>query len=443
MSFSDAEHYLNNLGIDAMKKASPSLHRIEAICDALGHPERAVPALHVTGTNGKTSVARIVSALLGATGLTVGTYTSPHLESVRERIALAGQPISEEDFAAVFEHLGPYIDFVQAKLGETLTFFEILTAMFFLWAAEHPVDVAVIEVGLGGRWDATNLVQAPVSVITNVALDHMALLGGDAETIAREKAGIIKPGARVVTAERKPGVLEVIRAEAAQQGAEVSEIGRDFSLLDNRVALGGRFLSVRTSAAEYNGLFLPLHGSHQATNAATALEATTRFLALRPSDEVVAEGFATSVVPGRLETVRTERRPALPVILDVAHNPDGMSALITSLIEAFAFDRVVFVLGILGDKDYRGMLQEITRVPCSILVTEPKTVRSVPAGELLKAATDMGLSAQGSSGVEAAVASALADAEDHDLVCITGSHYVVGEARSFLHAGSIAAERGG
>jgi dihydrofolate synthase / folylpolyglutamate synthase len=443
VSFADAERYLNSLGIDAMKKVGPSLHRIEAICDALGHPEQVVPAVHVTGTNGKTSVARIASALLGATGLTVGTYTSPHLQSVRERIALAGESISEDDFAGLFEHLRPYIDYVQKELGETLTFFEVLTAMFFLWAAEHPVDVAVIEVGLGGRWDATNVVHAPVSVITNVALDHMALLGGDPETIAREKAGIIKPGARVVTAERKPGVLEVIRAEAAQQGAEVSEMGRDFSLLDNRVALGGRFLSVRTSAAEYNGLFLPLHGSHQAINAATALEATTRFLALPPSDEVVAEGFATSFVPGRLETVRTDGRPGLPVILDVAHNPDGMSALITSLIEAFAFDRVVFVLGILGDKDYRGMLQEIARVPCSIIVTEPKTVRSVPSGELLKAAHEMGLGAKESSGVEAAVAAALMDADDHDLVCVTGSHYVVGEARSFLGAGSIAAERGG
>jgi dihydrofolate synthase/folylpolyglutamate synthase len=443
VSFSDAEHYLNSLGIDAMKKASPSLRRIQAICDALGHPEQAVPALHVTGTNGKTSVARIASALLGATGLTVGTYTSPHLQSVRERIALAGEPISEEEFASLFEHLRPYIDFVQAELGETLTFFEVLTAMFFLWAAEHPVDVAVIEVGLGGRWDATNVVQAPVSVITNVALDHMALLGGDAETIAREKAGIIKPGARVVTAERKPGVLEVIRAEAAQQGAEVSEIGRDFSLVDNRVALGGRFLSIRTSAAEYNGLFLPLHGSHQAINAATALEATTRFLALPPSDEVVAEGFATSVVPGRLETVRTDGRPALPVMLDVAHNPDGMSALITSLIEAFAFDRVIFVLGILGDKDYRGMLQEIARVPCSIMVTEPRTVRSVPGRDLQKAATEVGLQAQLTSGVEAAVAAALSEADDHDLICITGSHYVVGEARSFLQASSTTAQRGG
>jgi dihydrofolate synthase/folylpolyglutamate synthase len=271
----------------------------------------------------------------------------------------------------------------------------------------------------------------------------MALLGGDAETIAREKAGIIKPQARVVTAERKPGVLEVITAEAARQGAEVSEIGRDFSLTDNRVALGGRFLSIRTSSADYNGLFLPLHGSHQGLNAATALEATTRFLARPLSDEVVADGFAHTFVPGRLETLRTEGRPGLPVILDVAHNPDGMSALITSLIEAFAFDRIVFVVGILGDKDYRGMLQELTRVPCTTMVTEPKTVRSVPAGELLEAATETGLQAQLTSSVEAAVASALAEAEDHDLVCVTGSHYVVGEARSFLLAGSIAAERGG
>jgi dihydrofolate synthase/folylpolyglutamate synthase len=434
---------LNSLGIDAMKKASPSLYRIEAICDALGHPELAMPVLHVTGTNGKTSVARIASALLGATGLSVGTYTSPHLQSVRERIALAGRPISEEDFGLLFDHVHPYIDLVQAELGEQLTFFEVLTAMFFLWAAEQPVDVAVIEVGLGGRWDATNVVQAPVAVITNVALDHTALLGGDAETIAREKSGIIKPQARVITAERKPGVLEVINGEAAKQGAEVSEIGRDFSLGDNRVALGGRFLSIQTSAAAYSGLFLPLHGSHQGLNAATALEATTRFLARPLSDEVVAEGFATTLVPGRLETLRTEGRPGLPVILDVAHNPDGMSALITSLIEAFAFDRVVFVLGILGDKDYRGMLQELTRVPCTIMITEPKTVRSVPAGELLKAATETGLQAQLTSGVEAAVAAGLAEAEDHDLVCVTGSHYVVGEARSFLLAGSIAAERGG
>jgi dihydrofolate synthase/folylpolyglutamate synthase len=443
MSFSDAENYLNSLGIDAMKKASPSLHRIEAICDALGHPEQAVQTIHVTGTNGKTSVSRIASALLGATGLSVGTYTSPHLQSVRERIALAGQAISEDDFAVLFDHAFPYIELVESDLGERLTFFEVLTAMFFLWAAEHPVDVAVIEVGLGGRWDATNVVQAPVSVITNVALDHVALLGGDAETIAKEKAGIIKPGARVVTAERKPGVLEVIRAEAARQGAEVSEIVRDFSLADNRVALGGRFLSIRTSAAEYNGLFLPLHGSHQGVNAATALEATNQFLAVPLSDEVVAEGFATSIVPGRLETLRAETRPGLPVILDVAHNPDGMSALITSLIEAFAFDRVIFVLGILGDKDYGGMLQEITRVPCSIMVTEPKTVRSVPARDLQKAATEVGLEARLTSGVAAAVAAALSEADDHDLICITGSHYVVGEARSFLQASSTAAQRGG
>jgi dihydrofolate synthase/folylpolyglutamate synthase len=443
MGFSEAEQYLNSLGIDAMKRASPSLNRIEAICDALGHPELAVQAIHVTGTNGKTSVARMISALLGASGLSVGTYTSPHLQTVRERIALAGQPISEEDFGSLFEHVKPYIDLVQEQIGEKLTFFEVLTAMFFLWAAEHPVDVAVVEVGLGGRWDATNVVQAPVSVITNVALDHMDLLGGDAETIAREKAGIIKPGARVVTAERKPGVLEVINTEAAGQGAEVLRIGRDFSLDDNRVALGGRFLSIRTSAREYSGLFLPLHGSHQGTNAATAVQATMAFVAQPLSDEIVAEGFATTVVPGRLETVRTDRRPGVPVVLDVAHNPDGMSAMITSLIEAFAFDRVVFVLGILGDKDFRGMLQEIARVPCSIFVTEPRSVRSVPGPELLAATRELGLASELMAGVEVAVTAALAEADDRDLVCVTGSHYVVGEARGVLVEGSIAAERGG
>jgi dihydrofolate synthase / folylpolyglutamate synthase len=443
MGFYEAEHYLNGLGIDAMKKASPSLRRIEAICEALGNPERAVQAIHVTGTNGKTSVARITSALLRATGLSVGTYTSPHLETVRERIALSGEPISEDDFGAVFDHLAPYIDLVEAQLGEQLTFFEVLTAMFFLWAAETPVDVAVIEVGLGGRWDATNVVAAPVAVITNVALDHVALLGGDPETIAKEKAGIIKQESRAVTAERKPGVLEVIRAEGVRQNAQVIEIGRDFSLTDNRVALGGRFLSIRTSAREYPGLFLPLHGSHQGVNAATALEATTQFLAEPLGDDVVAEGFATSIVPGRLETLRTDHRPGLPIILDVAHNPDGMSALITSLIEAFAFDRVLFVLGILGDKDYHGMLQEIARVPCLVFVTEPATVRSVPGPQLLDATKELGLDARSTSGVEAAVATALSEAKDHDLVCITGSHYVVGEARSFLVASSIAAERGG
>jgi dihydrofolate synthase / folylpolyglutamate synthase len=443
VGFSDAQAYLNSLGIDAMKKGAPSMHRIEAACEILGHPERTVQVIHITGTNGKTSVARITSALLSATGLSVGTYTSPHLQNVRERIALSGEPISEDAFGDLFDHVFPFVQLVQEQLGEQLTFFEVLTAMFFLCAAETPVDVAVVEVGLGGRWDATNVVQAPVSVITNIGLDHVELLGRNAETIAREKSGIIKPNAQVVTAERKPNVLEVIRSEAATQGAEVSEIGRDFSVTDNRVALGGRFLSVRTTAREYNGLFLPLHGSHQGTNAACALEATTRFLAHPLSDEVVAEGFASTVVPGRLETLRAQQRPGLPVIVDVAHNPDGMSALISSLIEAFAFDQVRFVIGILGDKDYRGMLQELVRIPCSIFFTVPKSVRAVPMRDLVEAGAELGLSSQASADVERAVASALGAAEEHDLVCITGSHYVVGEARSYLLETSVAMKHGG
>jgi hypothetical protein len=227
---------------------------MEAMCEALDHPERAVPVIHVTGTNGKTSTARIATSVLTATGLSVGTYTSPHLSSVTERMTRAGDPISEESFGAVYGHLRPYLEFVEARLGERLTYFEVLTAMYFLWAAEAPVDVSVVEVGLGGRWDATNVVNAPVSVVTNIALDHTSLLGAEPEDIAREKSGIAKPGAVLVTGERNPALLDVIAREAASAGASVSALDRDFTLSDNRVALGGRYVSLRTSARTYDGM---------------------------------------------------------------------------------------------------------------------------------------------------------------------------------------------
>src|ERR687896_23160 len=207
VDYAEAEAYLDALGVDAMKRLAPSLHRIEALCAALDHPERRLQAIHVTGTNGKTSTARIATSLLGATGLTVGTYTSPHLETVRERIALSGELISKDDFGDVFDHMRPFLMHVEESLGERLSYFEVLTALFFLWAAETPVDAAVVEVGLGGRWDATNVMDAQVAVVTNVALDHMSLLGQDRATIAREKVGIIKDDAIVVTGERAPDIL--------------------------------------------------------------------------------------------------------------------------------------------------------------------------------------------------------------------------------------------
>ncbi len=434
MSWEEASQYLDALGVDAMKSMRPNTARIEALCEALNHPERTAPAIHITGTNGKTSSARIATSILVAAGLSVGTYTSPHLQTMRERIALNGDPLSEEVFGDVFEHLKPYLEMVERTLGERLTYFEVLTAMFFLWAAEAPVDAMVVEVGLGGRWDATNVIDAPVAVITNVALDHTGVLGMEREQIAREKAGIIKQDAIVVTAERTPGIVELIGDRAREVNAVVASNGRDFFVRVNQMAVGGRYLSIEPSEGLYEGLFLPLHGSHQGINAAVAVEATVRFTNKPFDREVVAEGLANARVPGRLETVRLEGLAAVPVVIDVAHNPDGASALINGLIEAFTFERAIFVVGILEDKDYRGILAELSRLPCLVIVTHPRSARSVSLELLLSAARELQLECISVEEVTAAIDSALEQARGGDLVCITGSHYVVGEACAHLDA---------
>jgi dihydrofolate synthase/folylpolyglutamate synthase len=431
MGFDEAEHFLDQLGIDAMKSEAPTLHRIEAICDALDHPERGIPTIHITGTNGKTSTARLVTALLVEMGLSVGTYTSPHLQSITERLSSSGDSISEQSFGDVFDHILPYVRLVESETGERLTFFEVLTAMFFLWAAESSLDALVVEVGLGGRWDATNVVDGSVSVITNVGIDHAGLLGNKRTDIAREKAGIIKRNGVAVTAERSPDVLEVIAEHSERAGAAVSLIDRDWKVSDNRVAVGGRYISLGTSATQYEGLYVPLHGAHQGINAGTAVEALTRFAPAKEIEQaVIANGLARAVVPGRLETLPSEDGPA--VVLDVAHNPDGVAALVQSLAEAFAFERVVFVVGILADKDYRGMFAELTRLPAMVVVTEPKGVRPVPVGTLEEAAAAVGLQCATVADPAAAVRHAAALAGPSDLVCVTGSHYVVGEVRSSL-----------
>ena len=428
MTFEEAQDYLLSLGIDAMKGMKPSLHRIEALCELLNHPEKTVPAIHVTGTNGKTSTARIAASLLAATGLSVGTYTSPHLESIRERLALGGEPVAEDAFGEVFDHLIPYVRVVEDRLGEQLSFFEVLTGMYFLWAAEASLDASVIEVGLGGTWDATNVVDAPVAVITNIGLDHTGLLGRDRESIATEKAGIVKPGASLVSAERSPDIIDVIRREIEGRDATTSLMDREWHLLENKVAVGGRYLSMKSSATAYEGLFVPLHGAHQGVNAATAIEAVTRFLPARSLDEdVVLEGLATTRAPGRIETVRAEGRA--PVVLDVAHNPDGVSALVSALVEGFAFEQIHFVIGVLADKDYVGMLTELRRVPCTVYATAPAGVKPVRVEDLKEAAEAQSVPIQIQLDAHAATRQAIASASPNDLVCVTGSHYVVGEVR--------------
>ena len=426
MTFQDAAAHLDALGIDVMKSLTPSMHRIEAMCDALDNPQRQIPAIHVTGTNGKTSTARIASSLLGATGLSVGTYTSPHLESVRERIALNGEPLGEDEFGDVFAHLAAYLETVETRLGERLSFFEVMTAMFFLWAVEAPVDAIVVEVGLGGRWDATNVVPASVAVLTNIGLDHTAMLGTDRKTIAREKAGIVKHDSFVVTGERAPAILELITAEADGMLASVAAIGRDFQIKDNSVALGGRFLSIETSARLYEGLFLPLHGAHQGVNAAIALEAVTRFLPGQVlGEDVVAQGLAETKSPGRMETVKG-------VLLDVAHNPDGMAALVSSIAGSFDFVGGVFVTGILADKDYRGMLLEMARISQRMVFTRAANVRSVEPEDLVAAAKELGLTEVSVADDVIEAIRVARDIAGESLVCVTGSHYLVGEAREHL-----------
>lgn len=432
MPFAEAKAHLDALGIDVMKSMAPSLHRIEALMEALDHPELKVPVIHITGTNGKSSVARIASSVLTASGLKVGTYTSPHLISMTERITLNGEPISEDVFGETFDHLTPYLHVVEERLGENLTYFELMTALFFLWAADTPVDVSVIEVGLGGKWDATNLVEAPVAVITNIGLDHTAILG-DRPSIAAEKSGIVKRGATLVTAERDPRMLEIIGQRVRDQEARMLAIGREFDVRENKVAFGGRYLSLETQDRTYDGLFLPLHGAHQGVNAATALQAVDAFLPEGSlGDGVVAEGFGGVVAPGRLETIRNERQDAIPVVLDVAHNPAGLSALIKALAEAFAFDRVVFVVGILQDKDQRGMIAELTRLPSAVIFTQPSSARSESPEVLQRIAAELGSEAAIAPDVGSALEAAFAQAAEADLLCVTGSHYVVGEARSYL-----------
>lgn len=430
--WSRATEHLDSLGIDAMKTLSPSLGRINALLDALDRPEKSLQGIHIAGTNGKSSTARIASSLLVAAGLSVGTFTSPHLSSVRERITLNGEPLSEAAFGAVFEQIRPYIDFVEEGLGEKLSYFELLTGMFFLWAAEQPVDVAVVETGLGGTWDATNVFQSDVAVITNIGLDHMQLLGHDRMSIATEKVGIVKPGSVAVIAERLPDIQSFLSERSVDVGAAVSLVGRDFETIEDRVAYGGRYLSLRTHKRDHHGLFLPLHGSHQARNASAALEAVTRLLAAQDlDDELVAAGFEMVRAPGRMETIPVSKA-GVPLVLDVAHNPEGMSSLVNSLAEAFPFERVLAVVGFLQDKEHLGMLSELGRLPIQMFLARPDDERGLDPSSYADEARGIDPNVSFFASPVEAIDAALADATSTDLVLVTGSHYVVGAVRDHL-----------
>ncbi|AKT52731.1 bifunctional folylpolyglutamate synthase/dihydrofolate synthase [Arsenicicoccus sp. oral taxon 190] len=359
---------------------TPSLDRIQAVMELLGDPQRTFPSVHLTGTNGKTSTTRIVEALLREHGLTTGRFVSPHLHDIRERIAIGGEPISEERFVAAYEDVLPFVQMVDARSvaagGRPMGYFEVLVAVAYAAFADAPVDVAVVEVGLGGSWDATNVIDAQVSVITPIGLDHQRFLGSTTEEIAAEKAGIIKAGAIVVSADQEPEVAAILADRAEEVGAQIAWAGAGFEVTQRDQAVGGQLLAVRGLAGEYDDLLLPLHGEHQGANAALAIAAVEAFLGggeQRLDADVLRAGLARVTSPGRLEIVR--RSPT--VIVDAAHNPDGARSLRLALSDSFTFTRLVGVLAILEDKDVLGILEELEPAFDEVVVTRSTSPRAM------------------------------------------------------------------
>jgi dihydrofolate synthase/folylpolyglutamate synthase len=405
----------------------PDLSRMQALMDLLGNPEAAAPVIHLTGTNGKTSTARSLTSLLMAKGLRVGTFTSPHLSQINERIASNGQPIPDDDLCEVLGSLADY----EVMLGQKLTWFELLTACAFVWFADRPVDVVVLEVGMGGRWDATNVASAAVAVVTNVGLDHLEFLGPTRADVAAEKAGIIERGCVLVLGETAPELLPVFRAE---EPAELWLAGREFACARNDLAVGGRSLDLRTPGATYEGVWLDLHGPHQGLNFACALAAAEAFFGAALDDKLVREAAATVSSPGRMEIVR--RDPL--VVLDGAKNLEGATAASVAVAEEFGSTRsVILVVGMLAGagKEPQAMLTALgagsAAVRLVIACTAPSP-RAVPGDEVVRAARSLGSEAVEAPGVVEALELAFAAASERDVVLVTGSLYVVGAARSVL-----------
>lgn len=418
----------------------PDLDRIRLLTDLMGSPQRAYPSVHLTGTNGKTSTARMVDALVRGFGLRPGRYTSPHLHSVTERITVDGDPLSDERFTEVFEEVRPYVELVDARSSMPVTYFEVLTAMAFAAFADAPVDLAVLEVGLGGSWDATNVVQAGTCIVLPVGLDHVPLLGTTLAEIAAEKAGIIHPGSTVVLAAQDPEAAEVLLHRCAEVGATVAREGLEFGVVDRRTAVGGQLVTLQGLAGRYDEVFLPLHGAYQAQNAACALAAVEAFLgggtgSLDP--EAVRQGCADVSSPGRLEVVRSSPT----VLVDAAHNPHGMAATVSALTDAFSFTYLVAVVACLADKDVRAMLEVLEPAVSTIVVTESSSPRRLPVEQLREIAEELfgEQRVRVEERLDDALDLALSLVDDEAAyggagVLVTGSVVTAGEARTLLTA---------
>jgi dihydrofolate synthase/folylpolyglutamate synthase len=411
------------------RRALPTLDRMRELVAMLGDPQLAYPAVHVTGTNGKGSTAAMVTALLGARGLGVGTYTSPNLSEVNERLARNGDPIDDRSFAEVLSALA----LLEPSLGERPTRFELLTAAALRWFDDEAVDAAVVEVGLGGTWDSTNVVDGVVAVVTNISFDHTDVLGPTLAGIARDKAGIVKPGSIAVVGETDPDLVAIIRAAADEAGAaQVWVRGEEFDCTANRLAIGGRLVDLRTPGAAYGEILIPLHGAHQGANAACALAAAEAFFGGPLDEEVVEEAFARVRVPGRLEVVG--RRPLC--LVDGAHNAAGMASLAAALTEGFEVDGArVAVVGMLTGRDPAAMLAPLAGAGVRTLVAcAPDSPRAMPAELVADAARGLGLDVTVVEGVADAVERGRSLVAEDGLLVVAGSLYVAADARVLLGA---------
>ncbi len=349
----------------------PTLDRVKLALDILGDPQNFYPSIHITGTNGKTSTSRMIDSLLTAFGMKTGRFTSPHLLDVRERISLEGQPITREGFVRAWDDIAPYVGMVDERSaqegGPRLSFFEVFTIMAYAAFADYPVDAAVVEVGMGGRWDATNVIDAGVSVITPIALDHTKWLGSTIEEIAREKAGIIKPGQVVVIMAQEEDVLDILLEQARSVDAIARVEGRDFEVVDRQMGVGGQMVTIRTPSAVYEDVFVPLFGEYQAHNAAAALVAVEAFMGGRGLDgRIVEQGLMNASSPGRMQVVR--HSPT--IIVDAAHNPAGAATLREAVESSFSFARIAGVYSAMGDKDVEGVLSEVEPFIDHLVVTQ-------------------------------------------------------------------------
>ncbi|GAA1476217.1 folylpolyglutamate synthase/dihydrofolate synthase family protein [Nocardioides aestuarii] len=419
-------------------RLEPSLDRIRAFTELLGDPQRGYPVIHLTGTNGKTSTSRMIDTLLRTLELRTGRFTSPHVEKMSERICLDGSPLTDEEFVRAFNDVAPYTHLVDSSEAHPLSFFETVVGMAYAAFADAPVDVAVVEVGMGGAWDATNVADGQVAVVLPIGVDHAQYLGDTPVKIAQEKAGIIKAGAAVVIARQESDVEEVLLARCAEVGATPVREGVDFGVVTRAAAVGGQLATFQGLRGRYEELFLPLHGAHQAQNAAVALAAVEAFAADQPLDaDLVSSAFAQVTSPGRLEVVR--RSPT--IVLDAAHNPHGARAAAEALDDSFAFDPLVGVIGVMGDKDHEGVLAAFEPHLAHLVVTQNSSSRAMRAERLAEAAREVygddRVTVVPRLGDAIDVAAGIAEEQTGSsigsgAVLVTGSVVTVGEARSLL-----------